>query len=140
MRSTNKTGAGFSLLEVMVALVIMLGLCGVTFGAMIYLQNSLVSTNLRADMHSAMRAALALMTQEIGQAGALTFTPKTLGAAVTANAAAQSVALSATTGIFVGEILVIDTGSTQERVSVTAVNSTTVTGIFTQNHATGVAV
>jgi len=135
MRSTHKIDAGFSLLELLIAMVIMLIVTGAAFSAMTYLQKSTASSNLRAEMHSSMRAALELMTQEIGQAGSLNFTPKTLSAAVTANSAAQAVTLNSTTGIFVGEILVIDIGTPQERVTVTAVTSSTVTGIFTKNHA-----
>ena len=91
-------------------------------------------------MQRDVRAALELMTPEIGQAGQLTFSRRTTSAALTASTSAQSVTLSSTTDIFVGEKLLIDIGSAQETVSVTALTSTSVTGIFAQNHASGAVV
>lgn len=124
----------------LVAILLLLIISGTAFQAMSYYQKSYLSTQLRVDMHSSVRAAAELMTQEIGQAGLLSFTPRTLSAALTANSAAQSVTLSSTTDIFVGEKLLVDIGSSQELVSATAVTSATVTGVFGKNHASGTTV
>jgi hypothetical protein len=91
-------------------------------------------------MHSGMRAALELMTQEIGQAGLLSFTQRTVAAAVAESPNAQSVTLSSVTDIFVGEKLLVDTGTQQELVGVTAIGGSSVTGIFNKNHASGAIV
>jgi prepilin-type N-terminal cleavage/methylation domain-containing protein len=131
---------GFSLLEMLVAILLLLIISGTAFQAMSYYQKNYLSTQLRIDMHSSMRAAVELMTQEVGQAGLLSFTPRTLSAGITANSAAQSVTLSSTADIFVGEKLLVDVGSVQELVSATAVTSSTVTGVFSKNHASGATV
>jgi prepilin-type N-terminal cleavage/methylation domain-containing protein len=131
---------GFSLIEMMISIVILLIISASAFQAMTYYQKNYVSTQLRIDMHSSMRAALELMTQEVGQAGLLSFAPTTLSGAVTSNSNAQSVNVGSTNGMFVGEKLLIDTGDLQEVVSITAVSGTSITGIFSKNHASGVTV
>lgn len=95
---------------------------------------------MQADMHAGLRSTFELMTQEIGQAGALNFTPQTLMLSLTASSSAQSATLNSTANIFVGEQLTIDTGSYQETVQVTAISSNNITGIFTQNHSGGAPV
>jgi prepilin-type N-terminal cleavage/methylation domain-containing protein len=60
---------GFSLLEVMVALGIMVAIAGIVMSGMMqmmYVQGSVAN---RSEMHSSMRSATELMEQEIGQAG-----------------------------------------------------------------------
>ena len=131
---------GFSLLEMMISVAILLIISGSAFQALSYYQKNYVSTQLRVDLHGGMRAALELMTQEVGQAGLLSFTPTTLSAAVTANGNSQSVSLGSSSGVFVGEKLLFDTGNLQETVSVSAISGSSVTGIFSKNHAQGSAV
>lgn len=128
---------GFSLLEVLISLLILLVISGASFSALETYQKHYRSTQLQADMHRSLRAALELMTQEIGQAGLLGFTARQLSAGVTSGTAAQSVAISSTTGIFVGEKLLVDTGASQETVSVTSVGTGTITAVFTKSHASG---
>jgi prepilin-type N-terminal cleavage/methylation domain-containing protein len=131
---------GFSLLEMLVAILLLMIISGTAFQALSYYQKNYLSTQLRVDMHSSMRAAMELLTQEIGQAGLLSFSPTKLAGDVTANTSAQSVTLASTAGIFVGEKLLVDVGSVQELVSATAVTSSTVTGVFSKNHSTGAIV
>ena len=140
MRSDAKKQNGFSMLEVLISVLIMTVVSGSAFYAANYFQKNAVATQLRMDMHSSMRAALELMTQEIGQAGLLSFNAKTTSAAITANLAAQTVALSSTADIFVGEKLLVDVDILQEIVAVTNKTSTTISAIFTKNHASGVTV
>jgi len=144
MCRANARTAGFTLLEVMIALVMMLVVSGSAFYALSAYEKTYRSGQLRADMHSSLRAALEIMTQEIGQAGLLTFSPITLGTtAVTGNLSAQSVTVCnscSTSNIFVGEKLLVDVGAPQELVAVTAKTATTITGIFLNNHAAGAAV
>jgi len=132
---------GFSLLELMVSLTVMLIIAGASLSALSYSQKLFSSQQSQADMHAGLRGTFELMTQEIGQAGGLNFTPQTLGAAVTGGASGQTVTLSSTANIFIGEQLTIDTGSAQEIVAVTAIPSSyQVTGIFKQSHINGVPV
>ena len=132
---------GFSLLELLISLVILLTVSGSAFEVLSYYQKAYLSTEMRADVHSGIRAALALMTQEITQAGLLSFPAKTTQAAIAKDVNLQSVALNPGAGdIFDGEKLLIETGSSQEVVSVTSHTSSSVTGIFTKDHATGAIV
>src|SRR2546430_11801070 len=105
---------GFSLLELLISLVILLTVSGSAFEVLSYYQKAYLSTEMRADVHGGIRAALALMTQEITQAGLLSFTPKTTQAAIAKDVNVQSVGLNpAANGIFDGEKLIVDTGSAQ---------------------------
>ena len=134
------------MLEMLVSLAVLLVVSGAAFSALIYYQKSYGSEQLKADMHSSMRGAIELMTQEIGQAGCLNFAPRTLGAAVTASTSAQTVVLTSPTtvvlpssaaDIFVGEQLLVDTGAAQERVQVMNVLTSSITGVFKNNHLAG---
>jgi len=128
---------GFSLLELMVSLTVMLIVAGSTLSVLSYSQKLFVSQQMQADMHAGLRGAFELLTQEIGQAGALNFQAQTLSAAVTSSSSAQTVSISSSANMFVGEQLTVGTGSSQETVTVTAIpGATQVTGIFQKNHAT----
>jgi len=125
----------------LVSMTILLVVVAVAFSALLSSQKIYGSQQLQADMHAGLRSSFELVTQEIGQAGALNFAPKTLTAAVTGSTTAQTVTLSSSANIFVGEQLTVDAVSLQETVQVTAIpSSTQVTGIFKQNHANGKAV
>ena len=141
MRRREHNNEGFSLPEMMVSMVILLIVTSVALSALYYSQKIYGSQQLQADMHAGLRISFELMTQEIGQAGALSLAPKTLSAAVTASGSAQTVTISSAANIFVGEKLTVDTTSGQETVQVTAIpSSTQISGIFTKSHASGAAV
>jgi prepilin-type N-terminal cleavage/methylation domain-containing protein len=129
---------GFSLLEMLISVVILLITSGAAFYALAYYQRSYGSSQLRADMHMGVRAALELMAQEVNQAGLLPFgPPRQLSAAVSPSPTAQPVqVVTSVNSIFVNEMLTIDTGSNQEDVKVTAVNTGTsqITAVFTKAH------
>src|SRR6266496_4674927 len=132
---------GFSLLEMLVSMTILLVVVAVAFSALLSSQKIYGSQQLQADMHAGLRSSFELVTQEIGQARAINFAPQTLTAAVTANASAQTVTVSSSANVFVGERLTVDTTSSGETVLVTAVpSSNQIRGIFTKNHANGAAV
>ncbi len=137
----RKHNEGFSLLELLVSMAVMLVGASVALSALFVAQKIYGSQQLQADMHAGLRSSFELVTQEIGQAGALNFAPQTLTAAVTANASAQTVTVSSSANVFVGERLTVDTTSSGETVLVTAVpSSNQIRGIFTKNHANGAAV
>ena len=142
-RALPQNESGFSLLELMASLAVLLVIASGVFSAMAYYQKTYQRTQLTSDIHDTTRAAIDLLAQEIGQAGFLSSSSSqltTLGAAVTGGAAAQSVALASTAGVFAGEKLVVDIGSNQEVVATTAKTSTNVTGIFTNSHSSGAVV
>jgi len=128
---------GFSLLEMLISLIILLIASGAAFRALAYYQRSYGSSQLRADMHMGVRSALELMAQEVNQAGLLPFgPPRQLPAAVTPSASAQAVQVTSVNSIFVNEKLTIDSGSNQEDVTVTGVNtgSSQITAVFSKAH------
>src|SRR6266850_2354667 len=140
MRLVRKN-EGFSLLELLISLAILLTVSGSAFEVLSYYQKAYLSTEMRADVHSGIRAALTLMTQEITQVGLLSFPPKTTQAAVSKDVNLQSVGLNPSAeDIFNGEKLLVGTGSSQEIVSVTSHTSSSITGIFTKDHNTGAIV
>jgi hypothetical protein len=92
-------------------------------------------------MYENVRSVAELMAQEIGQAGLVSLPATTLTAAVAANVAAQAVNVSQTASMYVGEQLLVDAGSANEElVTLTAVASTTMSGIFKNAHASGAPV
>lgn len=131
---------GFSLLELLVSMAILLVVAGGIFGALNYYQKSYGSTMLKADMHAGVRGAAELMAQEIGQAGTVPSSSTTLSGNVIASALAQTVNVGSSANIFVGENLQIDAGAANETVAVTAVGSTSIRGVFSKNHNGGAIV
>jgi prepilin-type N-terminal cleavage/methylation domain-containing protein len=132
---------GFTLLEMMVSLAVMLVVAGAAFAALDQSQKVYGTQELQSDMHASLRSAFELMTQEIGQAGSLSLTPTTLSAAVTGGASAQTVNVTSSANMFVGEQLTVDTGATQEVVAIASFPAANqVRGIFTVSHASGVPV
>jgi prepilin-type N-terminal cleavage/methylation domain-containing protein len=137
----RKKQDGFTLLEMVVSLTVMLIVAGAAFGALDRAQTVYGSQEMQADMHAELRGTFELMSQEIGQAGSLNFTPTTLSAAVTGSGTAQTVTLASSANIFVGEELTVDTGANLETVQVTALpGANQVKGIFTLAHASGAPV
>jgi hypothetical protein len=105
-------------------------------------------------MHAAVRNATELMQQEVGQAGRISLPNSVrLAAAVgtgSATVAVQAVdssgnvlgSVNATTGMFVGEQVVVDAGPAEETVTLTGVNGTNtqITATFASAHATAAPV
>jgi prepilin-type N-terminal cleavage/methylation domain-containing protein len=134
---------GFSLVEMMVSLTVLLVITGAAFSLMGTYQNVSQTEELKADMYQSLRGAVELMAQEIGQAGlvSLPSNPQpTLSAAVTASAAAQTVAISSATSMFVGEKLLVDNGTSEELVTLTGVSTASITGVFGNAHASGAVI
>lgn len=132
----TRRDAGFSLPELLVSVTIMLVLMGTVTSLLINAAEANRSVWNRTEMHSAVRGATELMQQEVGQAGlvALPGSPTLTGAAVVGT---QAVSVSSSTGMFVGEQLVIGTGEQAETVTLTAVGSGTMTANFQFNHGAG---
>jgi type II secretory pathway pseudopilin PulG len=140
MRLVSKN-AGFSLIELLISMATLLTVSGSAFAVLSYYQKAYLSTEQRSDVHSGIRAAMALMTQEITQAGSLSFSPKTIHSSVSKSTSPQSVTLDPSAAdIFDKEQLVIDTGSSQEIVEVQSHTSSSITGVFTQDHGAGTTI
>lgn len=136
---SRKRVRGFSLLELLVSMTILLVVAGGIFSTLNYYQKSYGSTMLKADMHAGVRGAAELMAQEIGQAGTVPAASTTLSGNVTASALEQTVNIGSSANFFVGENLQIDAGAANETVAVTAVGSSpaSIRGVFSKNHSPG---
>lgn len=127
---------GFSLLELMIAVGVSLVIIGGVVSVIGTYEQSYARTEQRSDMYENVRGVAELMTQEIGQAGLVSLPASTLSSGVAANVAAQTVNVSSTTSMFVGEQLLVDTGTSEELVTLTGVTSSSITAIFAKAHLT----
>jgi len=66
---TRKENAGFTLLETMVSLVVLLAVGGIVMSGMTQLMRTQGSIANRTAMHTSVRSVTELLQQEIGQAG-----------------------------------------------------------------------
>jgi prepilin-type N-terminal cleavage/methylation domain-containing protein len=124
---------GFTLPEMLVAIAILTIVSGTVMKGILDVSDVSRTVSNRTDMHSGVRNATELLTQEIGQAGRITLPGRvTLSAASAMSTTSLTVAstatdLAATTGMFPGQHLLLGTGDTQEPVVVSAVNGATIT-------------
>jgi prepilin-type N-terminal cleavage/methylation domain-containing protein len=126
---------GFSLLELLVAVAILVIVAGAVMAGMINTTRSQSTIMNRTQLHASVRNATELMEQEIGQAGRIASAPGLQISAVAAVGPA-TVTVATTSGMFVGEQLVIDPSSTnEETVTVSTVPSgTSITATFANTH------
>ncbi len=113
---------GFSLLEMLVSVAIILLLMSAVFPFIFQVQKRFQGNQVVSESNQSARAALEVMSQEIGQAG---FNPnfypyKTSsdGTLATASAAPRCVTLTDITGINPGDWVSVDTGTNNELVKV----------------------
>lgn len=66
---TRKLQAGFTLIEMMVALIILLAVSGIVMSGMVQMMKSQATISNRTELHTSVRSATELLQQEIGQAG-----------------------------------------------------------------------
>ena len=132
--------AGFALMELLVSL----GLVLIVFGAVMLGLTQIVSSQKttwnRTQMHSGVRGATELMQQEIGQAGLISLpAPITLTGAVAA-LGVNTVNVSSTTGLFVGEKLTVGSQDDEETITITAIGTGTITAYFANPQPSGAPV
>lgn len=131
----RRSDAGFTLIELMVSVLVLMVVSGVVLQGMLGLGrvNDVVAN--RTEMHAGVRNATELLQQEVGQAGRVSLPGATLAGAVAAPGDA-TVLVSSTAGMFPGLHLVVDIGVSQETVTLTAVNSATsqITAEFVNTH------
>ncbi len=136
-QSADRSQAGFSLTEALIATVVML----ILFGAATNGLNQTVVLNKtvtnRAEMHGSVRGATELMQQEIGQAGRVTLPGPIALAGGVLKGIGQTVALTTATGLFTGANVVIGAGTQSETVTITAIAGSSITADFTVDHNTG---
>lgn len=133
--ATRTAGAesGFTLVEVMVTTVILTTVSAVVFSGVLNMTQLNGTVTNRTAMFAGVRNATALLEQEVGQAGRVALPdPVWLSAAVAAGA--NTVTVTSTTGMFVGERLVIGAGTPGETVTLTGVGADSITATFLNNH------
>lgn len=131
--------AGFSLPELLVSTIILLSVMGAVTGMMAHMSNAHRAVWNRTEMHSAVRGATELLQQEVGQAG-LVALPGPITLTGDSALGTQTVAVSTTTGLFIGEQVAIDAGPNQETVFIASIGNGTVTATFALPHAAGAGV
>lgn len=150
-KSERDVDAGFSLLELLVSMALMLIICSGVIGGMNYFQKNYRSNEERKSLQSKLRATVEQMSQEIGQAGLLPsgFSGNVVSSTPTFNqsqvtqplatigtngvaAGATSLTVSSTSSMFPGEYLILDvpalnasSGAPEERVEISSVPSST---------------
>jgi Tfp pilus assembly protein PilW len=120
---------------------VVLVVAGAVVSIISFNQKNYGRTEQQSDMFENVRAVAELMAQEIGQAGLVDLpAAATLSAAVTASATAQTVAVSSTTSMYAGEILLVDTATNEEPVTIVSLTSTSINAIFANNHSSGAVI
>ena len=162
MSRTKKFQAGFSLLETMVAMAVLLGVGAIVMYGTIRMMNTQGTITNRTEMHSSVRSATELLQQEIGQAGRIapplnvagtapenmTLLNAVVAADPPAPVAVTIIPDTAVLNLFNGEWITVDAGTDgtgapkQESVQITCGNpcSNPVTATFTANHLANVPV
>lgn len=142
---TQKLQSGFSLLEMILAMALLLIVTGIVMSGMSQMLTSQAMLANRTEMHTSVRSATELLQQEIGQAGKVSLgdpnASVTLHAAVAIGTHSFSLDTSsgATPIVYPGEQLTFDLGNNQETVTLTGTSSSP-TGTFTLAHAAGTPV
>jgi len=135
---SSRRDAGFSLPELLVSLLVLSVIVATVTQLSMTMSNGQRTMWNRTQMHSSVRGSIALLQQEVGQAGlvALPAEVTLTGSVVFGD---RTVGVSSTAGMFVGEKLVVGTGANQETVVLSAVNTGAqqVTAVFVLSHATG---
>jgi type II secretory pathway pseudopilin PulG len=141
----NQSEKGLSLLEILASLAVLMIVSGAVVGAIIGMTQVQSRLSIRTGMHSSVRSATELLEQEIGQAGKNSMpgivtlaAPVAIGSnIVTVN---STVPGNSTSGMFAGDQVVIDTGANQETVTLTGVNNTQISAIFSNTHLSNASV
>lgn len=153
--------SGFSLIELMISMSIMLLIAGAATTALMKMTSAQATIWNRTQMHSGIRGATEVLQQEVGQAGriALPSPNVRLAAAITGGTTAQAVSVyecptttacttASVAGMFAGQRIQVDAGcfdtaasctSREEIVTLTIVNTSTsqITAVFANSHASG---
>ncbi len=119
---------GLSLIEMMVSVLIILLLMSAIFPFIMQTQKRFQGNQVTSESNQSARAALEVMTQEIGQAG---YNPqfypnKTSTTSVTTNGCPQFITVSDITGIHPGDWVSVDTGPNNELLEVFATSASAV--------------
>ena len=130
---THKEQTGFTLLETMVSLLVLLAVSAIVMGGMNQMMKTQGTVANRTEMHTSVRDATEVLEQEIGQAGKISLPAAPVGGwlmttpvavptdvPVTAVVSFSPTLLNANGAVlFDGELLLVDVGTKQETVTLT---------------------
>jgi len=129
---------GFSLIELICAMAILLIVAGTALYGLAVYQQQYAGTSVRQNMQSSVRNATEMLQQEIGQAGAFTgvggVSQVTISAASKGSSTVTVTPAGITASMFVGENLQVN-DTNQETVAITAIGVNTITATFANAHA-----
>jgi prepilin-type N-terminal cleavage/methylation domain-containing protein len=130
--------AGFSLVELMVSMTVLLVVSSIVVSGTMDISFLGRKMTNRSDMNSGVRNATALLQQEVGQAGRVSL-PAPVTLVGTTGIGNFTVAVTSTDGMFVGENLLVGSGTSEETVTVTAMDpdADTITADFIVAHPAG---
>jgi hypothetical protein len=126
---SRKQEAGFSLLETMVSLAVLLAVGGIVMTGMTRLMWTQGLIANRTAMHTSVRSVTELLQQEIGQAGKVSLSNDAANVTLAADVAVGAVAFSLSSStntvptIYPGEVLTVGVGNAQETVTVITATS-----------------
>ncbi len=141
VRQSRDSERGFTLVETLVAMAVLLIVSAGMLEAMLQMSRAESLVFNRSAMHDGVRSATELLQQEVGQAGSITLpAPVALTQAVAAGP--NTVTVSSVSNMFANEYLVVGTGLAEETVQVTAVGTSpaSITATFVQAHPSGAPV
>lgn len=130
---------GYSFIELLVSVSVLSLVMGATMTGIMQLTKANGTISNRTGMHAGVRNATELLQQEVGQAGRIALPGAVTLAGVVGGPGAATVAVTSAAGMFVGERLVIDTGPSEETVTLTGVdlNANSITASFQSPHLAG---
>ena len=116
-----RADSGFSMIELIVAMAIMLLISGAAVTALLKMMNAQATIWNRTQMHSGIRGATEVLQQEVGQAGRVTLpvavstgASPIIGTPIPAPPTTpipQTVSVTSAAGFYVGENVVVDVGA-----------------------------
>jgi prepilin-type N-terminal cleavage/methylation domain-containing protein len=142
-RAVRGSQAGFTLIELMISVALMMVVSASVMTGVSNLTKVNDTVSNRTEMHAGVRNATELLQQEVGQAGRVTLPAAVVLSAPSAKGT-LTFAVNSVAGMFHHELLIVDTGANAETVRVTAIDTATkvVTidtvspwGVFVSDHA-----
>ncbi len=131
----TQSEAGFSLMELLVAILILLPIMGAAMSLFSVGAHQQTSEQSSIDVNQGARAGMEMMEREIAQAGSHRDASTTTTESVTGNASAVTeVHVNSTVGFNVGDWIDIDNNNDWESVQLTQVTGNSITGVFKRGH------
>ncbi len=127
---------GFSLTEVLVSMLVLLPVMGAAAGLFSVAVNQHSSEQSSIGVTEEARAGFELMTLEIAQAASHADRYTTTSGTVNPQTYAQPLSVASSIGFGVGDYVNVDTGTSLETITVTAVGTNSISGIFKRQHST----